>query len=227
MAKEQAMSFIEMFQKKAEETPEKQSFKIHSFNTKEGEKKKIRFISDFNEPITMFMHGKYNPSIGKKGGMDYNFPCLRQLGKECPMCKEYEEQDDFDLKAKENYIWTVKEYEYDKKLYFMMNASPKAKTIIPYLIDILTDEDEEVEDLRKHDLSIKQIGAGTNKSFTIKAGKEEEMLNEKPYTKKEIIELMKQETGGFKFPNGYPSLEEILSDNSNDLDSKDDEDLPF
>ena len=220
MAKEKSMSFIEMFQKKAEETPAKQDFKIFSFNTKEGEKKKIRFISDFNEPVILQMHENWNPALGQNGGSDFQFPCLKQFGKECPMCDKW--QDDKSMKEyrpRGKYVWTVQEYEYDSKLFWMMSDAPQAKTVIPYLIDLLTDEDEDVADLRKHDITVKQVGKGTAKSFVVKAGKEEDVLDGEPYSKVEVLDLLKQGTFTFNLP------EWIDFDELKDIDSEDD--MPF
>lgn len=114
---------------------------------KDGTKVRVRFLTDFEDGTEIKFHDSFALSV--------NVPCQEQYGKECPYC-EME-----GLRTRNQYAWSVYDYEAKETKIFMMavnNCSP-----IPALASLY----ESIGTLTDRDFEIKQIGSKQSKTFTV------------------------------------------------------------
>jgi len=83
------------------------------FFVREGEKKRIRFLSDMEDGFEVVFHDSYEANI--------NVPCQEIFGRECQYCEED------GLRTRTQYAWSVWDYEANEVKLFMFpmnNCSP-------------------------------------------------------------------------------------------------------
>lgn len=98
---------------------------------REGQKVRIRFLTDMDDGIKVTFHDSFERGI--------NCPCRETFGDDCPLC------EDDDLRTREQYIWSV--YDYDANEVKILMAPVNNCSPIPALVGMyeaygtLTDRD--------------------------------------------------------------------------------------
>lgn len=114
---------------------------------KEGVKIRVRFLTEFNEGLTVKFHDSYKKSI--------NIPCQEIYGRECTGC------DDEELRTRNQYVWSAYDYEADSVKLFMFpvnNCSPVGALAAFY---------EAYGTIKDRDYEIKKVGSGTNTTYSV------------------------------------------------------------
>lgn len=114
---------------------------------REGEKVRVRFLTDMEDGTEVLWHDSYKENI--------NVPCQERFGRECRYC------DNSDLRTRNMYIWSV--YDYESKEVKLLMAAVNQCSPIPALVAMY----EEYGTLLDRDFVIKQIGSGQGKSFSV------------------------------------------------------------
>lgn len=185
------------------------------FYVKDGEKKKVRFLQDFEEGIQIIWHSKW---VGDKAELDT--PCLLFWGKECPFCGAAE------VKTSEKYAWQV--YDYDAKTirifcYKANNFSP-----IPQLAEIA----QTFNTLLNRDLQVSRMGSSAKTSYSvITLDPTRFRFDAKPLSKKKFMALLADAfvTGELDdYPDAeddteYEEDEELEDDDENEDDEDTDD----
>lgn len=114
---------------------------------REGEKVRVRFLTDLEDGTEVLWHDSYKEKI--------NVPCQETFGRECKYC------DEEDLRTRKMYIWSV--YDYGSKEVKLLMAAVNQCSPVPALVA----EYEERGSLLDRDYIIKQIGSGQGKSFSV------------------------------------------------------------
>ena len=114
---------------------------------REGEKVRVRFLTDMEDGTEIVWHDSYKEGI--------NVPCQETFGRDCKYC------EDDDLRTRNMYIWSV--YDYDSKEVKLLMAAVNQCSPIPALVAMY----EEYGTLLDRDFVIKQIGSGQSKSFSV------------------------------------------------------------
>lgn len=120
------------------------------FYVKDGEKKKIRFLQDFEEGRQIIWHSKW---VGDKAELDT--PCLRFWGKECPFCGADE------VRTGEQYAWQVYDYQAKELRIFCYKANNYSP--IPQLAEIA----QTFNTLLNRDLQVSRMGTGSKTSYSV------------------------------------------------------------
>ena len=114
---------------------------------REGEKVRVRFLTDMEDGTEVLWHDSYKENI--------NVPCQERFGRECRYC------NNSDLRTRNMYIWSV--YDYESKEVKLLMAAVNQCSPIPALVAMY----EEYGTLLDRDFVIKQIGSGQGKSFSV------------------------------------------------------------
>lgn len=114
---------------------------------REGEKIRVRFLTDLEDGVEVVWHDSYKQGI--------NVPCQESFGRECKYC------DDDDLRTRNMYIWSV--YDYDSKEVKLLMAAVNQCSPVGALVALY----EEYGTLLDRDYVIKQVGSGQSKSFSV------------------------------------------------------------
>ena len=81
-------------------------------------------------------------------------------------------------------------------------------------METILDEDEELteDNITRCDIILKKAAGNTS----LKTGKEEDELDETPYTKEEILDMMRNGTFSFRLPDGveFDALKDLDEDDS-------------
>lgn len=85
---------------------------------REGQKVRIRFLSDMDDGIKVMFHDSFERGI--------NCPCQETFGEDCPLC------EDENLRTREQYIWSV--YDYDANEVKILMAPVNNCSPIPALV---------------------------------------------------------------------------------------------
>lgn len=140
---------------------------------KEGEKARIRFLTEMDDGMEIVFHDSYEAGI--------NVPCAEAFGKRCKHC------DDDSLRTRSMYAWSV--YDYESKgvrlfLFAVNNCSP-----LPPLLAL----QEQYGTLTDRDLVLTVSGKRQNKSFSVVPMDKNSFKNKKakPFSEKEILEIIK------------------------------------
>lgn len=144
------------------------------FFVKEGQKARIRFLQDMDEGIKIKFHDSYEKSI--------NVPCKEEYGKECDYCEQE------GLRTRDLYCWSVWDYENKEVKLFLFavnNCSPLPAIAALY---------ESYDTLVDRDYVLSVTGKAQNKSYTVVPQDKAKFRNDKakPYSKKKVLELIKQ-----------------------------------
>ncbi|MDD4533369.1 MAG: hypothetical protein PHC48_02710 [Prevotella sp.] len=139
---------------------------------REGQKIRIRFLTDMDEGMEVIFHDSFERSI--------NVPCQEVFGRGCPYCEEE------GLRTRSQYIWSVYDYEAKEAKLFMFpvnNCSP-----VPGLMAMF----ENYGTLVDRDYVISVSGKGTNKTFSVVPMDKVKFRNEKakPYSEKAILKML-------------------------------------
>lgn len=126
---------------------------------REGEKVRVRFLTDLEDGTEVLWHDSYKEKI--------NVPCQETFGRECKYC------DEEDLRTRKMYIWSV--YDYGSKEVKLLMAAVNQCSPVPALVA----EYEERGSLLDRDYIIKQIGSGQGKSFSVIGMDKEKFRNTK------------------------------------------------
>ena len=114
---------------------------------KDGVKKRVRFLCEFDDGTEVKWHDSYKNGI--------NTPCLEFFGKHCKYCS------DSDLRTRSQYLWSVWDYDANEVkilLGAVNNCSP-----IPSLASFY----ENYGTMLDRDYIIEQKGSGTSKTFSV------------------------------------------------------------
>ncbi len=139
---------------------------------KDGTKKRVRFLTDMEDGMSIMFHDSYSLGI--------NVPCQEEFKRDCPYCENEE------LRTRPMFIWSVYDYE-DKEVKLLMfpvnNFSP---------IPALTSMYEAYGTLLDRDYEIKQTGAQQNKSFSVVPLDKNKFTNRKvkPLSNSEILKII-------------------------------------
>ena len=87
------------------------------FYVSDGQKKRVRFLSDAEDAIQILFHDKWG---------ELNTPCLEYYGKNCPYC------DRSDVRSRDNFAWSV--YNYDTKEVEVLMYKANDSTPVPALL---------------------------------------------------------------------------------------------
>ena len=159
---------------------------------KEGEKKRIRFLSDMEDGIEVVFHDNFEAGI--------NVPCQEIFGKNCMYCEEE------GLRTRSQYAWSVWDYESKEVrilMYPMNNCSPLGAIAAMY---------ENYGTLLDRDFIISVTGKQQNKTFSVVPMDKQKFRNEKakPFSKQKFLDILDK---------AYP--DEHSSKYSNDEDEDD------
>ena len=139
---------------------------------KEGQKQRIRFLQDMDEGMEIPFHDSYELGI--------NVPCQELFGKECPYC------DDESLRTRNQYVWSVYNYEAKEVQLFMYavnNCTP-----IPALMAMY----ENYGTLTDRDYVISVTGKAQNKVYSVVPMDKVKFRNTKakPYSNKAVLQMI-------------------------------------
>ena len=139
---------------------------------REGQKSRIRFLTDMDDGIEVEFHDHFERSI--------NVPCQEHFGKDCPYC------GDDELRTRSQYIWSVYDYDSNEVKLFMFavnNCSP-----IPALMAMY----ETYGTLCDRDFVISVSGKQQNKTFSVVPMDKVKFRNEKakPYAEKMVLKML-------------------------------------
>ena len=139
---------------------------------REGQKQRIRFLQDMDEGLQITFHDSFEQSI--------NVPCQEHFNRECPYC------DDDTVRTRNQYIWSVWNYETNEVQLFMFpvnNCSP-----IPSLVAMY----ETYGTLVDRDYVISVSGKQQNKTFSVVPMDKVKFRNSKakPYSEKSVLQML-------------------------------------
>lgn len=165
---------------------------------REGEKRRIRFLNDMEDAIVITMHNNFEKGI--------NAPCRKHFGKPCPLC------DDEDMRTRDNYVWSVWDYDSNEVKLFMFAVNRCSP--IPALMAMY----ENFGTLCDRDYIVNVQGRQLEKTYSVINMDKQKFRNAKakPYTEKQVLKMLDQ-----AFPYTAPE-----SDDVDDSDDWDDDDKP-
>lgn len=139
---------------------------------KEGEKKRIHFLSDMEDGIEVVFHDSFELGI--------NVPCQEIFGRECPYCEED------DLRTRSQYAWSVWDYEAKEVKIFMFpmnNCSPLGAVAAMY---------DTYHTLLDRDYIISVQGKQQNKTYSVVPMDKSKFRNEKakPLSKQKFLDIL-------------------------------------
>lgn len=138
----------------------------------EGQKQRIRFLQDMDEGMEIPFHDSYELGI--------NVPCQELFDRECPYC------DDESLRTRNQYVWSVYNYEAKEVQLFMYavnNCTP-----IPALMAMY----ENYGTLTDRDYIISVTGKAQNKTYSVVPMDKVKFRNTKakPYSNKAVLQII-------------------------------------
>lgn len=139
---------------------------------REGQKQRIRFLQDMDEGMEIPFHDSYELGI--------NVPCQELFDRECPYC------DDESLRTRNQYVWSVYNYEAKEVQLFMYavnNCTP-----IPALMAMY----ENYGTLTDRDYVISVTGKAQNKTYSVVPMDKVKFRNAKakPYSNKAVLQMI-------------------------------------
>lgn len=126
---------------------------------KEGEKHRVRFLSDFEDGLEVKFHDSY--------ALGVNVPCQEEFGRDCEYCEEE------DLRTRSMYFWSVYDYEAEEvklMMFAVNNCTPVSALASLY---------ESYGTLLDRDYEIKKSGSGQNTQYSVVPLKERKFRNTK------------------------------------------------
>lgn len=126
---------------------------------KEGEKHRVRFLSDFEDGLEVKFHDSY--------ALGVNVPCQEEFGRDCEYCEEE------DLRTRNMYFWSVYDYEAEEVKLIMFavnNCTPVGALASLY---------ESYGTLLDRDYEITKRGSGQSTQYSVVPLKERKFRNTK------------------------------------------------
>lgn len=126
---------------------------------KEGEKHRVRFLSDFEDGLEVKWHDSY--------ALGVNVPCQEEFGRDCEYCEEE------DLRTRNMYFWSVYDYESEEVKLIMFavnNCTPVGALASLY---------ESYGTLLDRDYEITKRGSGQSTQYSVVPLKERKFRNTK------------------------------------------------
>jgi hypothetical protein len=205
MAKEKAKSLVDMIKDKIKKGNSGGSVG-NTFYLKDGMKKRVRFVSDFEDGIPVLFHSKWG---------DFNTPCLKYYGQKCPHCNS----KDKDVKHVESYAWTVYNHEDKKRQLFIYKANQFSP--VPDMIAFY----ESYGTLLDRDYVISKIGEKLATSYTTVPMDKERFKKKdiEAFTNKEIFEMLKAIYG----QDMDLKDEDIDDEDEDEIDDDEEDEIPF
>lgn len=161
--------------------------------------KRIRFIQELDTGYKFEFHSNWDPSI---------FTLCRdpEDHEDCELCKD-------GIALQENYVWSV--WDYDSSSVKLICTKANGISPIPAFIEMY----EEFGTIMDRDYKVKKVGSGMGGSFIITPLDKERFKNHKakPYTEKQIIEILKK-----AFPYDDKQNEDDEDEGDEDEDEKED-----
>lgn len=114
---------------------------------KEGQKVRIRFLSDMDDGLKVTFHDSFEQGI--------NTPCREIFGEECPLC------EDDSLRTRDQYIWSV--YDYDSNTVKILMAPVNNCSPIPAIVGMY----DVYGTLTDRDYVITRTGKQQNTSYSV------------------------------------------------------------
>lgn len=114
---------------------------------KEGVKHRVRFLTDLEDGTEIVFHDNFNLKV--------SVPCQEMFGRECRYCENE------DIRTRNQYMWSV--YDYEAKKVRIIKEAVNNCSPVPALVSFY----ETYGTLLDRDYEIKQIGSGTNKTFSV------------------------------------------------------------
>jgi hypothetical protein len=141
---------------------------------REGEKVRIRFLTDLDEGMEIVFHDNYEKGV--------NVPCQEIFGKSCPYC------DDDKLRTRSLFAWSVYDYE-AKDVKILMQAVNNC-TAVPALMALY----ENYQTLTDRDLVVQRTGKAQNTAYSVVPMDKNKFRNEKakPLSEKAILKYINQ-----------------------------------
>ena len=142
------------------------------FFVRDGEKKRIRFLSDMEDGYEVLFHDSFEANI--------NVPCQEIFGRECMYCEEE------GLRTRMQYAWSVWDYETNEVkifMYPMNNCSPLGAIAAMY---------ETYGTLLDRDYVISVNGKQQSKTFSVVPMDKNKFRNEKakPFSKAKFLDIL-------------------------------------
>lgn len=139
---------------------------------REGQKIRIRFLSDMDDGMEIKFHDSYEKGI--------NIPCQELFGRSCKYC------DNEELRTRSLYLWSVYNYEANEVQLFMFpvnNCSP-----VPALVAMY----ETYGTLTDRDYVISVSGKAQNKTFSVVPMDKVKFRNEKAkaYSEQSVLKML-------------------------------------
>jgi len=139
---------------------------------REGEKRRIRFLSDMEDGMEIVFHDSFQANI--------NVPCQEIFGRSCQYC------DEEGLRTRSQYLWCVWDYDASEVKLFMFpmnNCSPLGNIAAMY---------ETYGTLLDRDYVISVSGKQKDKTYSVVPMDKNKFRNEKakPYSKTKILEML-------------------------------------
>ena len=144
------------------------------FYVKDGDKKRVRFLTEADEGFEVVFHDSYEANI--------NVPCQEIYGRECPYC------DEEGLRTRTQYCWYVWDYDAAEVkifMYPMNNCSPVGALIAAY---------ETYGSLLDRDFMIQRTGKQQNTQYSVMPMDKNEFKNKKakPLSEEAFLEILEQ-----------------------------------
>lgn len=139
---------------------------------KEGEKKRVRFLTDMEDGIEVVFHDSFEASI--------NVPCQEIFGRTCHYCEEE------GLRTRSQYVWSVWDYEAKEVKLFMFpmnNCSPIGAIAAMY---------ETYGTLLDRDFVISVSGKQQNKQYSVVPMDKNKFRNDKakPISRSKFLDIL-------------------------------------
>lgn len=126
---------------------------------REGEKKRIRFLCDFEEGMEITFHDSYEQGI--------NVPCQEMYGKDCKYCEQE------GLRTRSLFAWSV--YDYDAKEVKILMQAVNNCTAVPALMALY----ENYGTLLDRDIVVTKTGKQQNTTYAVVPMDKNKFRNEK------------------------------------------------
>lgn len=186
------------------------------FYVKDGDKKRVRFLTEADDGFEVVFHDSYEANI--------NVPCQEIFGRDCPYC------DEEGLRTRSQYVWYVWDYDAAEVkifMYPMNNCSPIGAVIAAY---------ETYGSLLDRDFMIQRTGKQQNTQYSVMPMDKNQFKNKKakPLSESAFLEILEQaypDELSKKYENDGKMKTKSKAAKANkrvaDDDDDDEEELPF
>lgn len=143
------------------------------FYGREDEKKRVRFLIDFEDGMDITFHDSYAEGV--------NEPCAKHYGKQCSQC------GNTNLRTRSQYAWSV--WDYDAKDVKLMLFATNNYTPVPQLTAMY----ENYGTVKDRDFIISYTGKASDKKYTVVPMDKAKFRNDKakPFSKEQVFKILK------------------------------------